>query len=119
MGGDALAMRVLESVTNNELTEAFGPSTMTLEGRAVVNVLQALGNGQIRPADAQRWASFVRRGYIARAASPIRPLAIDWEVSFEEEIAEATMRLDELGDLVDGTIDSQEIEHLVGLFNRE
>jgi hypothetical protein len=57
----------------------------------------------------------VRRGYVAGGSSePVQPLDIRWEPAYETAIAEAIRRLDELGDLIDGTFRGGEIEDLLG-----
>lgn len=68
------------------------------------------------PEQAQSWASFVRRGYIAgRSDRPIRPLDIEYDDACEEEIAAAVSRLDEIGDVVDGEVTTGEVLDLLRL----
>jgi hypothetical protein len=75
------------------------------------SVLGRLQQGTISPAQAQRWASFVRRGYVeGHSGGPVQPIAIEFEPAAEDEIAEIVSRLDEIGDLIDGNLTSEEIE---------
>lgn len=79
----------------------------------MTRVLYSLLGGNISGADAQRWASFVRVGYTAGVKGPVRALMIDYEETHEDAIAEAISRLDEIGDLIDGTIEGPEIADLI------
>ncbi len=71
---------------------------------AAVAVLTGFNQGTFTPAEAQSWASFVRRGYVARGLGPIRPLDIGYEEAWEEAIVEAVTQLDQIGDLMDGYV---------------
>jgi hypothetical protein len=83
---------------------------------AAVRVLRGLLEDAWTPEQAQAWASFVRRGYVARRDShAIRPLDIDYEPACEEEIAAAVSRLDEIGDQVDGEVSTGEVLDLLQL----
>jgi hypothetical protein len=58
----------------------------------------------------QKWASFVRWGFIAGATKgPISAIDIDYDSSAEELIADIVARLSEIGDEIDGTITDEEI----------
>jgi hypothetical protein len=83
---------------------------------SAVSVLKGLRRGTISPEQAQGWASFVRRGYIARSgAGSVRPLDIAYEEAWEDAIAEAVSRLDQIGDVVDGDVTAGEIHDLLQL----
>ena len=58
-----------------------------------------------------RQAELVR----TRHAGPISPLVIEYDPAWEKDVAAAIGRLDELGDLVDGTIERGEILELMQL----
>jgi hypothetical protein len=76
---------------------------------AVANVVRAWHSGGSSAKDVQRWASFVRRGYVEGATVfPVRPLDIDYDPRDEDLIAEFIARLDEIGDLIDGHVDDDE-----------
>jgi hypothetical protein len=66
--------------------------------------LTGFNQGTFTPAEAQSWASFVRRGYVARGLGPIRPLDIGYEEAWEEAIVVAVTQLDQIGDLMDGYV---------------
>ncbi len=81
-----------------------------------MRVLRGLLDDAWTPEQAQEWASFVRRGYVAgRSERPVRPLAIDYDDACEEEIAAVVARLDEIGDVVDGEVSASEILDLLQL----
>lgn len=69
------------------------------------NVLRGLLDGAFSPELTQAWASFLRRGYVAGpGGGPIRPINIDHEQAYEDDIAEAVSRLEEIRYLVDGEV---------------
>ncbi|SRR6266571_6418972 len=73
-------------------------------------VLLALLEHRIDEGSVQKWASFVRRGYVAKAfKDPVAPIVIDYDSSAEELIAEIIARLDEIGDEIDGVVTDVEI----------
>jgi len=93
-----------------------GVRTYMVSARAVGDVLSALQRGTGAPELVQRWASFIRRGYLAGAhRGPIRPLWIDYEPAVEDDIAHVLSRLDEIGDALDGEVSAQEIDELLAL----
>jgi hypothetical protein len=115
LAGNTDAMALLESSTPDELSAVAVADELVLTRDATVRLLQRYSAGQIAAADAQRWASFVRRGYVAGGHSnPVRPLDIIFESGYESSISAAVGRLDELGDLVDGSLHEDEIEDLLG-----
>jgi hypothetical protein len=108
MSGDARALGQLDRSALAETASALGPLVLTRAalGRALV----ALRGGTVTTTEAQRWASFMKRG--AGAAGP--PVDIEWED--EDLFADVLMRMDELGDLIDGTMSTAEIDqHLADL----
>ena len=116
--GNPAAVQVLLSVEHKDL-QAAGvavgrPALVTRS--AAVRVLRGLLDKSWTPEQAQAWASFVRRGYVAgHGVHPVRPLDIDFDGACEEEIAAAVSRLDEIGDLVDGEVTTDEILDLLQL----
>ena len=91
-------------------------SALVVTPKAVRAVLLALQQQQVPPYLVQQWASFVRRGYFANpdgqpgpATQPIAPIDIEYDLSFEDQIAEIISRLDEIGDLIDGEVTDAEI----------
>jgi hypothetical protein len=70
----------------------------------------------ISPAQAQDWASFVRWGALSGSGAASRAeIGVDYELERENAVADAVARLDELGDVVDGTIPPDEIERLIAM----
>ncbi|SDJ37928.1 hypothetical protein SAMN05444157_3083 [Frankineae bacterium MT45] len=115
--GDVGGIPVLQAADPAELASCAASMPLVMNHEAVANVLQKFGSGQISAEDAQRWASLVRWGFIAgqSGSEPTGPIDIDWELKYEDEIAEAVGRLDELGDIIDGTIDQDEVSYLVNM----
>lgn len=91
---------------------------LTLFPDAVKRVLMGLLRREIVPEQAQAWASFVRRGYVSGASAPISPISITYDPKHENDIADTVARLDELGDLIDGTMDDDEIRQLMEHLDR-
>jgi hypothetical protein len=79
-----------------------------LTAASVRRVVSSLIGGEISPSEAQRWASFVRRGHADGGARPIRPLDIEYEANREEDIVEVVGRLDEIGDGIGGVPNERE-----------
>lgn len=121
LAGDVTHIRALERHQQLEITKVAAemPSTcLTLFPNAVKRVLLALLKREIVPEQAQAWASFVRRGYISGTGSPISAIAIAYDPNHEDAIVEAIARLDELGDLIDGSMDDDEIRQLLEHLDR-
>jgi hypothetical protein len=112
--GDLAWMSLIESWTQDQLAEAAIGTELVLRHDAVARVLNRYATGQIASVDVQRWASFVRRGYVAgRRDGSVLRLNISFESAHETAISEAVARLDELGDLVDGVLREGEIDELI------
>jgi len=114
--GDAQHIRVLKERQQSEITkvaEEMPSNCLILLPEAVRRVLISLLKREIVPEQAQAWASFVKRGYIPTGRDAISPILITYDANREDEIVEAIARLDELGDLLDGTLDDDEIRQLL------
>jgi hypothetical protein len=111
--GDVSQLNSVRSAGQAELEESCGHLQYELKREAVADVLRKYASGEILSGDAQLWASFVRRGYLGQGKGPLRPLEIHYDIAHEDQIAEAISRLDELGDAVDGTLDSEEALQLI------
>lgn len=82
---------------------------LSVSRSAVANVVRTWLSGGSSAEDVQRWASIIRRGYVAGAAAiPIQPLGIDYDLRDEDLIVHIIGRLDEIGDLIDGHINGEE-----------
>jgi hypothetical protein len=114
LGGDLNAFSSLLNISPNSVDAIAEvvPSFRLTHG-AVKRVLVALQNNEVQPSLVQQWASFIREGYFGSTNMPRTPLDIEYEDQFEDQIATAISRLDELGDSVDGTISKEEIQGLV------
>lgn len=115
VGGDITAFEALRQNPNQlaRLSSYSAPKlVVTLE--AVRDVLSALRDGRVSPQQAQQWASFVRRGYIAGTTKgPVRPLKIEYDHVHEDAIIEIISRLDEIGDAIDGEVSDEELSAML------
>ncbi len=79
---------------------------------AVAKVVAGLRSRDVSQAQAQRWASLVRRGYFPRSSKePITPVEIDEK--HETIIVDCIARLDELGDSFEGEIEDYELDEMM------
>lgn len=106
LSGDVQSLQELAGQSRRQLLAAGRDVDLIVSRDSVARVLRAMGRRGVCGADAQAWASFVRRGYIApeRSHAPTRPLMIEYEVAYEGPIVEVIARLDEIGDGVDGEV---------------
>lgn len=116
--GDLGSLGAIVSAEHTEVlkaAEALGTPLM-IPRTAAISVVRGLIDGAYAPEMAQAWASFVGAGFVAnRFTGPIRPVAIDFEEAFEDAISAAVSRLDEIGDLVDGEVTTDEALNLLQL----
>jgi hypothetical protein len=92
---------------------------LVLPAKAVRQVLQAFQHSEITPEEVQKWASFVRRGYVTGTQDEaVIPIDIEFEASAEDEITDIIARLDEIGDRIDGKIGSDELAQMVRSVSR-
>jgi hypothetical protein len=104
----------IAAASHGELTEAWRMSRRPmLTALAVVRVIEALLDRQANEHWVQQWASLVMRGYLETIGPPLRPIDIAYQPEFEEEMAEVVSRLEQLGDLVDGTPDEPLLRTLI------
>jgi hypothetical protein len=116
VAGDATSLDKIATVEQSLiLTVAQSRNEPLVVSRsAVIAVLVGLMEGTLSPSEAQAWASFVRRGFIAnRSKGPIRAVGIEYEAAWEDAIVEAVGRLDEIGDIIDGEVTDDEALSLI------
>ena len=117
--GNTAHVRVIMNRPHRELATLAGQLSLnerTVKADAVKRVLEDLRNGEIPPEQAQPWASFLRYGYLPGSADPtesVHPIDFPYETNCEDAIAEAISRMEELGDLIDGTLERNEIQSLL------
>lgn len=108
VSGDARALDTLIGVPQDHLLDGARDMELVLTNESLARVLLDLESHEIGGTDAQRWASFIRRGYVeGQTHSPIRPIDIGYQTAFEDEIVEIIARLDEIGDVIDGDVPSR------------
>lgn len=121
LSGNLTSIPLLINANHEKLLEASRYfSELLLTKQAVLKVLYCLKNRTINPSIIQSWASFMRCGFtLTEDKKPITPLEINYKLDEEDSIVEVLSRLDELGDIIDGTIDDNEIDQLIELLMRE
>jgi hypothetical protein len=111
MGGDVGAIGELDHLTLADTAASFGPLRLTRA--ALCGALTQLRSGRIAPTDAQRWASFMKRGSVIAGGYRLN---IEWED--DDQFADVLMRMDELGDVINGTMSAAEIDQHIADLSR-
>jgi hypothetical protein len=118
LAGDLSHLSTVLAAEQVELkAAASGLPFLSISRSSLRRVIADWRSGAHRAADVQRWASFVRRGYVAGTRTgAVYPIDIEYEADREDVIAEIVSRLDEIGDLIDGCIgETEKIEMLRAL----
>jgi hypothetical protein len=103
VAGDVAAITDLLTVPQGRLLDEVRNVELVLNRESLARVLHRLEDHQIDSAQVQRWASFMRRGFFSgQSGERIKPITIEYEQSYEDEIADIVSRLDEIGDVIDG-----------------
>jgi hypothetical protein len=139
VGGDTESLSELTAIGNARVFEAWrgeGSPAVIVTREAAISVLSGMLDRSVTPELARDWAFLVRHGHLgawrrARVendASGVvergdatvwgEELPVDWEQAFEDQINEATFRLDEIGDLIDGVVSDDEIRAFLRELNR-
>jgi hypothetical protein len=116
VSGDTDALPSLARLSQEELIRSASGTELVVHAEAVAKVLLSLSAQSIDAQTAQRWASFVRRGFFEGRSSDegIKPIPIDYDEAYGDAIADAVSRLDEIGDVIDGDVpDETETEFLL------
>lgn len=108
VAGDVEALKVILNVPQDRLLEAVPDVELVLTRETLAGVLRSVRGHQIDGTEVQQWASFIRRGFIGGQRGGVRPIAIEYEADYEDEIADIISRLDEIGDVIDGNIPSSD-----------
>lgn len=107
-----LARQPISVVREFEQRQIDHPLVLTTT--SLLKVLNAFQRHEVSPSLVQQWASFVRWGFLPQDTGPGRPIAIDYDPLAEDRIVEVIARLDELGDLVDGELEDNELVEMIG-----
>jgi hypothetical protein len=115
VAGDLNCLSRVLSASHPAIQEATARlPRLVVSPSALAKVLKDWSLGLFSAEHVQKWASFVRRGYISGGASgQVRPIQVDYDSKNEELIVEILGRLDELGDQVDGQIGTSELEEML------
>lgn len=113
--GDLSGMDTIRAVAHRTLWDAVAETPQLIVTRsALIKVLEDWKHGHYTAEEIQRWASFIRRGYVAeRVSERVHPISIDYDIDDEALIVEVIGRLDEIGDLIDGQIKPGEQEEML------
>jgi hypothetical protein len=113
--GQVAAIDALRRASPEQVFDAVRGRQLILSRDAVASVLNQFRNGEIAATAAQQWASFVSHGYVVGVhhVGPIKPVEIEWELPYEDAMAESIARLNELGDLIDGEFAEGEADRLI------
>jgi hypothetical protein len=106
VSGDTDALESLARVPQEQLMQSASGTELVVRAEAVAKVLRSLSARSIDAEAAQRWASFVRRGFFEGRSSDkhVKPISIDYDDAYEDAISEAVSRIDEIGDVIDGDV---------------
>jgi hypothetical protein len=108
IAGDARAVERLQCSHDVLVAEADALSPLVLTSGSLVRVLSDLRLRRISASEAQAWSSLMKRGYVRVVDGPVRAIDIRWDP--EDAIVEPLGRLDELGDVIDGTMPDEELD---------
>jgi hypothetical protein len=113
--GDLNGLATVRAASHRELSDAAAKlPKVFVSGSALARVLENWRRGLVADEDVQRWASFIRRGYVSGGTSgEIHPIEIEYDANDEALIVEIIGRLDEIGDRVDGSVDAREQEEML------
>lgn len=89
-------------------------SRLVLRVGALVNVLRQMKSEEFDANTIQRWASFIRRGYIPNSSlGSTKPRLVEYDRDAEGIIIDIIGRLDEIGDSIDGKICKEELDMMI------
>ena len=115
--GQIESLDQLLEYSHAQLLEAslrLSPSERTLTKKNLYRLLIEFQKGQFSDTKIQLWATWIRHGFLPNhGAGPIKPVDIEYESEHEELINEVTLRLEELGEVVDGEISSNELSAMI------
>ena len=116
--GDLRQLDALAVIPQSDIEQARCQlGVMQLNRSGLRRVITALREGKVTISSAQRWASFVSRGYFGGNNGRVQPIQIAYDIDAEGLIADTVSRLDELGDQVDGKIDDLELANMLQLLH--
>jgi hypothetical protein len=109
--GDMSAFLIIKAENQGSIIHASASlPPLVITKTALVKVLLAFHNGDTQADTVQRWASFARRGYVSgNVDGVLNPIEIAYDKCHEDLIVDIIGRLDEIGDKIDGVVDSAEL----------
>lgn len=120
INGDIKKLSMIAAVSHDELFMiAQEAPELVVTRKVLIKVITEWMHGKTCDDDVQKWASFVKRGYLPRQhLGSIKPISISYANDDEEMISEVVGRLDELGDKVDGKINVDEKKAMLLVLQR-
>lgn len=115
--GDIYSLDAVVRARHESLFAVGSSEELVLRRSAVQRVVEGMRARALAPADVQKWASFVKRGYVA-LGSQEPPLDIEYEDAWDEVISDVVSRLDEIGDVIDGVIEDDELDDMIRRLSR-
>jgi hypothetical protein len=112
--GDLSGVAAIQAALQDDLQAAWNSSSKpVLTAAAVRRVVNELVAGTAEPNLVQLWASFLMWGHLQTVGRPIRPIDVEYESAYEDQIIEAIAVLEQIGDLIDGNPDELQLRQLV------
>lgn len=114
VAGDVQRLPLLAQHTHEELRQAWQRSKrprVTRQG--LLRVLMGVRRGEVTQEQAADWAGFIFSGYTSSAKLPLQRLGIEYDPADEDLVARVVMRLEQIGDDVDGPMSVVELEELL------
>jgi len=122
--GDLSKIDQLQSLSHKEIQQAVSNEGLpTLSQQTTIKVLNDFSKGLISQTAIQRWALLILRGIWGtwenldkqnnESNLNISSIEIPIEKKFEDKIIDTLNRLDELGDAVEGKLETKELQKLI------
>lgn len=113
VGGDVTGVHAIRTASQDDLRSAWERSSKpVLSAAAVRRVLHDLMTGEADPELVQMWGSFIMRGHL-QSIGPLRPIDVEYEPRYEDQIIEAIAVLEQIGDLIDGDPSEAQLRQLI------
>jgi hypothetical protein len=121
VAGNVNCMAAVLAASHRALSDAAAMLPRLIVSRfSLTKALEDWRSGLFSAQDIQRWASFVRRGYVSGGASGATlPIRIEYDAHDEVLIADTIGRLDEIGDEIDGHVNASELDEMLRILRQQ
>ncbi|MEO1303246.1 MAG: hypothetical protein AAFV36_08725 [Myxococcota bacterium] len=117
--GNARRLVAVSRTSPSKLSTSSMSVEFVLGPAAIMRVIQEWLRDDLDDWCVQRWASFVRRGYLeTNEQVACAPIKIEFAAEHEDTISAIITRLDELGDSIDGVVTDAEKRDMVATLER-